>query len=221
MGLIALLVVIAGFFPTYVEPMLAGKFVAKPFVHLHGAVFTLWILMSILQPWLVVSGMAGTHRKVGIYGAMLAFAVIFMGVLMAFISAKVDIANGEDIRPKAFLLIPLTDMMLFALFVGLGLFHRRQPEIHKRLMLLATVAILPAAFARLLGNLGFENVTLTILIMNSFVFAALIYDWLRRRTVHPAYLLGGALLLIVHFLRDLVAPTPQWRDIAEQLLKLG
>ena len=220
MAIIALAIVVAGFFPTYVAPVMSGTFVAKPFVHVHGSVFFLWILMSIVQPYLIASGNARLHRRLGVYVGILALVVLTMGVAMAIISAHVDISNGEDIRPRAFLLIPLTDMMLFAVFVSLGLLNYKRPEYHKRLMLLAVVSILPAAFARLLGNLGLENMFATVLIMNSFVFAGLLYDFWRNRSLHKVYVLGGAFLMIIHFSRISLSGTELWLSIASRILSI-
>lgn len=220
MAIIALAIVVAGFFPTYVTPVMSGTFVAKPFVHLHGSVFFLWILMSIVQPYLVTSGNVRMHRRLGVYVGILALMVLIMGVTMAIVSARVDIVNGENIRPKAFLLIPLTDMMLFGIFATLGLLNYKRPDYHKRLMLLAVVSILPAAFARLLGNLGLENMLATILIMNSFVFVGIFHDFRQKRSLHRVYVLGGALLLITHFSRIFLAGTDLWLSIANRIVSI-
>lgn len=198
--------------------MAAGTFVAKPFVHLHGSMFFVWILASIIQPALIRTSNVRLHRKVGTALGVFAVAMVIMGVAMAIISARVDIASGDLVRPKAFLLIPLTDMLLFSLFAGLGIWFRRSPDDHKRLMLLATVAILPAAFARLLGQLGIENLVVGVLTMNFIVFAGMANDYLRSRRIHRVYMFGGAALLAVDFLRDFLSQTDTWRSIASWIL---
>lgn len=218
MGVVALLVVLAGFFPTYISPVANGTFVAKPFVHLHGSLFFLWILFAIIQPLLVRTGHTALHIKMGVALGFFAIAIVVMGVSMAIISAKVDINSGDDLRPRSFLLIPLTDMLLFALFAGLGSLWRRRPQDHKRLMLLATVAILPAPFARLLGVLGLENIILVVLITNSVLFAGILNDFFKGRRLHRVYLLGGAALLITHFSRLFLSQTDTWRAIADWIL---
>lgn len=218
MGIVALFIVLAGFFPTYISPVVNGTFVAKPFVHLHGSLFFLWILFSIIQPLLVRTGHTALHRKTGVALGFFAIAIVVMGVSMAIISAKVDINGGDALRPRSFLLIPLTDMVLFTLFAGLGILRNRRPQDHKRLMLLATVAILPAPFARLLGALGLENMILAVLIMNSVLFAGILNDFLQGRRLHRVYLFGGAALLITHFSRIFLSQTDTWRAIADWIL---
>ena len=46
--------------------------------------------------------------------------------------------------PLQFLVVPLADMALFGLFVGLALVDRQRPQHHKRYMLLASIALLDA-----------------------------------------------------------------------------
>ncbi len=205
--------------PSYISPLASGKFVAKPYVHVHGAVFFSWILMGIVQPFLITSRRVSAHRAAGVGLAIFALLVWLMGVTMAIISAKVDAASGKDLFAKSFLLIPLTDMLLFGVFVALGVLNYKKPENHKRLMLLATVSILPAAFARFLGSIGVENLIAVILIMNSFVFAGIVYDLYRRRIFHPVYVFGGSFLIITHFSRAFLSETEAWRSIAERILQ--
>lgn len=218
MGFVSLLIVLAGFFPTYIYPVVIGTFVAKPFVHLHGSLFFLWIIFSIIQPLLVRTGHTALHRKTGVALGVFAIAMVVMGVSMAVISAKVDISRGDDLRPGSFLLIPLTDMLLFSLFAGLGILRNRRPQDHKRLMFLATVAILPAPYARLLGVLGLENIILVVLVMDSMLFAGILNDFIQGRKLHRVYLFGGAALLITHFSRIFLSQTDAWRAIADWIL---
>jgi len=218
MSVLALIIVLAGFFPTYISPMVTGHFVAKPYVHLHGSMFFLWIVAAIVQPFLISAGNIALHRRAGTVLGFFAAAMVVMGVAMAIISARVDIANGDDVRPKAFLLIPLTDMLLFSLFAALGVWFRKRPDDHKRLMLLATVSILPAAFGRLLGNLGLENAILNVLIMDSFLFAGIVNDYFRGRRFHRVYLFGGAVLLAIDFSRIFLSQTESWKSIASWIL---
>ncbi len=213
MSVAALAIVLAGFVPTYLVPRINGTFVAKPGVHLHGLLFMCWILAGILQPLLVRTGNTRIHRRVGVFLGGLAAIVWISGIAMAIISARIDVANGEGARPVAFLLIPLSDMVLFATFVGAALFCYKRPEYHKRLMLLATVAILPAPFARLFGTLGLHNTVGAILIINSFIFAGIAWDLYRKKPPHRVYLLGGALILAVHFYRTFFFGSEWWMTV--------
>ena len=218
------LTVFAGFASTYYLRFLTGGPKATlsggPFttlVYVHGALFTAWVLLFIVQTALVAGRRVAVHRRLGVAGAVLAAAMIVAGTFIAIATAKRG-AAPVGVDPLAFLIIPLFDMILFATFVTAALALRRDKEAHKRLMLLAYISIIVAAVARLPGVLrvgppAFFGLTLL------FVVVAGIYDFLSRRRVHKVYLWGGALIAISIPLRLAISKTGAWRTLAELLTR--
>ncbi len=218
------LTVFAGFAPTYylrtyfgATPTVSGSTTLSPLLHLHGLLFTGWVLLFIVQTALVANHRVGIHRRLGVAGAVLAAAMIVIGVSTA-IAAAAQAAAPPGVDALQFLAIPLTDMVLFATFVGAALWQRRNKEAHKRLMLLAYMSIIVAAVARLpgvapLGPLVFFGLALL------FLVAGVAYDWASRRRVHAAYLWGGALLVASVPLRLMISATATWRAVAEFLTR--
>jgi hypothetical protein len=223
MALALALLVVAGFAPTYYTGFLSGgpstTVSGRPFtplVHLHGALFTAWVLLFIVQTTLIASRRVSLHRKLGTVGALLAAAMVVAGTSLAISSA----ARGgapPGIEPLPFLAIPLFDMVLFATFVTSAIVLRRNKEAHKRLMLLAYVSLVGAAAARLPGPppgpFAFYGIAFL------FVVAGALYDLLSRRRVHPAYLWGGALIAVSVPTRLVISSTGAWRTIAEFLTR--
>jgi len=218
------LTVFAGFASTYYLRFFAdgpkATLTGGPFtslVHVHGALFTAWVLFFIVQTALVASRRVAVHRRLGVAGAVLAVAMVVAGTLIAIATAAQGSApTGVD--PLAFLVIPIFDMVLFATFVTAALARRRDKEAHKRLMLLAYVSIVTAAVARLpgvlpLGPPAFFGLSLL------FVVAAGIYDFFSRQQVHKVYLWGGALIVVSVPLRLVISGTGAWRALAELLTR--
>lgn len=218
------LTVFAGFAATYYLRLLDGgpkvTLTGGPFtglVHLHGALFTAWVLLFIVQTALVSSRRVAVHRRLGVAGGVLAAAMVAAGTTIAIATAARGSAPpGMD--PLAFLIIPLFDMVLFSIFVATALTLRRDKEAHKRLMLLAYVSIIVAAVGRLPGVLamgppGFFGLSFL------FVVAAMIYDFVSRGRVHKAYLWGGALILVSVPVRLAISGTGAWRSLAELLTR--
>lgn len=218
------LTVFAGFASTYYLRFFAGgpeaTLTGGPFttlVHLHGALFTSWVLLFIVQTALVASRRVAVHRRLGVAGAVLAAAMVVAGTFVAIATAARGSAPpGMD--PLAFLVIPIFDMVLFATFVTAALALRRDKEAHKRLMLLAYVSIVVAAVARLpgvlpLGPPAFFGLSFL------FVVVAALYDFLSRRRVHKVYLWGGALIVASVPLRLAISGTSAWRALAELLTR--
>ena len=218
------LTVLAGFASTYYLRFFDGGPKATagggPFtalVHVHGALFTTWVLLFIAQTSLVASRRVAVHRRLGMAGSVLAAAMVVVGTRTAIVAAARGAGPpGRD--PLAFLAIPFFDMVLFAGFVTAALALRRDRETHKRLMLLAYVSILGAAVARLPGMVPrtpLVNLSLAFL----FVVVAGIYDFLSRRRVHKVYLWGGALLAVSVPVRLVISRTGAWRALAELLTR--
>ena len=127
-----------------------GPFTAL--VHLHGALFTGWVLLFITQTALVASHRVAVHRRLGVAGAALAAAMVVAGTSVAIATAKRG-AAPVGVTPLGFLAIPIFDMVVFSTLVATALAMRRDKETHKRLMLLAFISIVVAAVARLPGML--------------------------------------------------------------------
>jgi hypothetical protein len=223
LGLVALVLVQIGFARSYIVPVMGGTFTGRTALHIHGAVFMLWIVTCIAQPFLVERKMVQVHRKVGIYGFVLAGIVFLMGIYIAISSAHVHIAQG-DMEVVKDLLIPLTDMVLFPVFVILSILSLKKPEAHKRFIVLSTLSILPAATGRMLslftwwtGNVIADTV-LTLLVMEITLIAGIIFDAVTKKRVHPVYLWGGLAVVIVHVGREYWKKSDGWLTISDWIL---
>jgi hypothetical protein len=209
------LTVFAGFARTYYLRPYFGTASLPPLLHLHGVVFTSWLVLLFTQTALVAANRTGTHRRLGVAGGVLAVLMVLVGCATAVIRAKVvEVPPGAP-SPLVFLTIPLGDMLMFAGLVGAGFYYRRRPDVHKRLMLLATIAILPAATARLpfafiqeTGPLAFFGLA------DLFILACLLYDLFTRGRPHRATVWGGLALVVSHPLRLLVGNTRAWLAFA-------
>jgi hypothetical protein len=213
-----------GFAPTYylrawfgAPPTISGATTLSGLAQLHGALFTGWVLLFILQTALVARHRTRLHQRVGIAGSVLAGAMLMVGTMTAIASA----ARGSappGVTPLSFLIVPLTDMVLFAGFVGAALWNRRQRELHKRLMLLGYISIMAAAAARLPGVFSYGPFAF-FGIAFLFLGAAIAYDYGSRGSIHRAYLWGGAVLIVSVPGRLLFSETSVWLAIAEALTR--
>ena len=219
------LMAIVGFAPTfYLRLFSGGPMVtfgaARPFtplIYVHGALFTAWVALFIVQTALISARRVALHRRIGVAGALLAAAMIAVATMTALAAAKRG-STPPGIPPLAFLAIPLFDMMMFTTFITAALALRRNKEAHKRLMLLAYVSIMGAPAARLpgvfpFGPLAFYGIALV------FLAAGIVYDLVSRRRVHPAYVWGGTLLVASVPFRLAISGTATWTAIAQALTR--
>ena len=215
------IIVLAGFARTY---YLKGFFGNPPLpgllVHLHGLVMTAWVVLFATQISLVASGRTRTHQRLGVFGAILAVLIVIVGVLTGIAGAARGSTPGPP--PLRFLVIPLGDMLVFAVLVGSALYFRRgRLDVHKRLMLLAAVNLLAPAIARIPlnfiatgGALAFFGLTDLCLI------ACVAFDTIRNRRLHPAFLWGTLFIVAFQPLRLMLAGTDVWMRVATALVGL-
>jgi hypothetical protein len=210
-----LAIVVTGFWPSYFGPMLRGN-IARPLViQLHGLVFTGWMALLMAQVALAARGKIQLHRRVGRWGIAYGCLVLAMGLAAGLAAPAQHVANGEWSRDRAagFLLITLGDMVLFSAFFAAAVAYRSRPEIHKRLILAATVALLFAA----VGRMHLKSFALSELIWLSPLLVGMGHDWRQRRRVHPAYVIG-TVGLFVGSLRVLAEDSEAWLAIGRPLL---
>ena len=209
--------VFAGFSRTfYLRPYFQTQALIALLI-LHGVVFSSWIVLLVTQTTLVATKRMRTHMRLGIAGGLLASLMILIGTVTAIVRAKGP-SPVPGVNPLSFLTIPLGDMLVFASLVGAAFYFRRRADTHKRLMLLATIVILPAAVARLsfafiqqYGPLAFFGLS------DLFIVPCLIYDIVTRGRPHRATVLGGALIVISHPLRLVIGNTHAWLVFATWL----
>jgi hypothetical protein len=221
-----------GFAETYWLQLPAGAFVGGPLLHLHGALFSAWTLLLLSQTWLAANGRLDHHRAWGLVGISLATALVFVGMATA-ISGMVDRIPVNGDAARGFLIVPVTALGAFAILFAAAIANIKRPEWHKRLMLVATVSLLQAAVARVIfvivtgGGPGARPglappppmpVTLVGgLITDLLILAGVVYDWRTRGRVHPAYLVGGAVVVGLQLLRLPLAPSHAWLAFADSL----
>jgi hypothetical protein len=225
------LIAFGGFIPTYWSRLATGTFQGAPILHIHGTIFFAWTLFFFAQTALVASGRTLDHRSWGLAGISLATAMVFTVVLAAINSIRVAGAIGMADEARRFAYVSLTGAVLFAGFVGAAIVCVQRPELHKRLMLLAMIPLMHAAFARLFAAAfapadakGPPPVFVALppgLAMDLLVVAAMIYDWRTRGRPHPAYWIGGALLLADQTLAVPLSATATWMAIATWVQSLA
>jgi len=218
MSIALVITVFAGFSRTY---YLRPYFTAEPLIpllQLHGLVFTSWLVLFAIQTTLVAAHRTDIHRRLGILGGVVASHMVGMCTATAVIRAKLGVSPVPGVPLLSFLVIPLGDMFVFSILVGAGFYYRRRADVHKRLMLLATVSILAAAIARLpfafiqqVGPLAFFGLT------DAFVLFCVLYDLVTLRRIHRASVLAGLLIVASHPLRMMLGGTQAWLSFATWL----
>lgn len=191
-ALLASLLALVGFWPTYFGPMLAGTNDASLIIHVHAAVFVAWLALFIAQAAFAATGRLALHMRLGPWLFGFGVLVIAMGLITAFNRFGYYLVEGDMVTARNKLFGPLRDMIVFTPFLAAGWIYRRRPEIHKRIMLVATNVLLIAAVSRM-GFLGRPVPTpLFLLVWPLPMYIAMVYDYATKRLIHPVYVIGFA-----------------------------
>jgi hypothetical protein len=176
----------------------------------HGILFTLWLGLFATQTMLIGSKNLPLHKRVGQAAWPLYFAVIAMGLVIGWIGAAYGF-HGVPVDSVTFSALPWLVILAFAILCGLGLRERRDPQRHKRLMLLGTLALCDAGIARVTYFYPYipEWMTATVLL----VIPVILWDLATLRRIHSATLLGGALILLSLVASIPIGQTPAWHGL--------
>lgn len=194
-------------------------------VHIHVAVFSGWMLLFTAQIWLIRSRRPDIHRTVGLVAVPLVPVMVVLGVATALVSRRLHFEAGEN-QMLAFMIVPLTDMVLFPSLAVPGLLLRKDPARHKRLILLATIMLLPAAFGRWIGpwiNIHWGDGFLGFMAQSYIgpdlmILAAMLYDGVTRGRVHAIYFIALPWVLTVQMLTSAIYHWFGWPPLALRLI---
>ena len=214
------IIIVIGFGPTY---YLKGLFnsppVARTIIHVHGLLMATWVGLFAVQVYFIRSTKIKLHQRLGLSTIILAIAIIITGLFTAIAAAKYgSISMPAGVNPLEFLVVPVFDLLVFAVLFAAAIYYRRNAPNHKRLMLLTVLNFLPPALARFpfglmdsFGPLWFFGVPDVIAIICVAV------DTWRNRKLNTVFLVGTVFLIASHWARLPFSTTQTWLSVATWL----
>lgn len=188
-----LLVIFVGF---------ARSFYLRPFFHLaplipllqiHGLLMTAWMALFGIQTVLIAKGRTDLHRLLGVAGIFVAALLTILGLATLFYS----IVQHHHIKPysaaffQSFVAFDGVSLLLFAGFAMAAIVFRKRPANHRRLMLLATINLVPPALGRAVALFTHAHVEeLVFGIMIATLLTVLALDRAKSHGFHRVFLFG-------------------------------
>ena len=233
-----IVIVLVGFIPDSimkVELVKAGQRAPfPPILHAHAILMGSFLLFLLAQSSLVATGRTSRHRAIGPVGGLLALALIVVGFILAP-TMYYQVADGLRLAPPParaplrdlllhldnILLLQMQAGLLFSLYVALGLKARgRDDGFHKRMMVMAPAMALGAAFARMTWiPHTLPASPLSIILYQLLALAPLfLWDVIRNRRIHSAYVMLTATYLPVALASYLIWDRPWWHETARAIM---
>lgn len=190
--------IFSGFTLTYWRPMATGGLApVPPVVHIHGAVFSSWMILLLIQSLLINVRHVPLHRALGTFGIVIATALLITGTIITLLFGDFNSTDSPSYYDLMYLSV--VAMLGFGTLFTLAIRNTRRPEFHRRLILFATIPLLPPGINRLYQvalSLPDLPVMATYLTMDAIVAALLIYDWRTLNRISGASMIGVAIVLV-------------------------
>lgn len=194
MAILFLVLTVVGFAPTF---FLRPWFESSPLplrLHIHGFFTTLWVVIFLVQTVLLAQRRVALHRRMGMLSIAVAGGFVVSGFAILFFLAAGYPDNGWELATISSVVWGnIAGLTLFSVFFGVGIALRARAQIHKRMMLFATLSMMGPPLVRI-GHSDLFRIS-DSLVANDAIFA-----------------LGGFLslyaLVLIHDLRTLGRPHP-------------
>ncbi len=210
---------IAGFgldFPSYLHKNPP----APTLVHVHAAVFTVWMLLLTAQVLLVLRNNVALHRRLGVFAVGWACIMAVMGPV-AFISIVAQAAKLHGPFPYPFISVHVADIGGFLVLLACGIALSKNPAAHKRMMILSTVALADPGFARLSGHFLPEATSVFPWFIEVFygnvllIVLMLAWDWWRGRLIR-SFVIASVSLVAALYIASIMYFWPPWKALTMQ-----
>lgn len=217
---LVLLAILIGFGPTfYFKSFFNSLPYARTIIWVHGFVMSAWFLLFATQVYFVSSKNIKLHQKLGFAGIGLAVLVFVTGIMVAIAAAKYGTTSAPpNIPPLQFLIVPIGDLIVFAILFGAAVYYRKNSPNHKRLMLLTVINFLPPAVGRFPGGMTDAYGPLWFYGVPTLITIAIIaLDTWYNRKLNKVFLFAGIFLIAGMWSRLALMSTGPWMNFAQWL----
>jgi hypothetical protein len=198
-------------------------------LHVHSAVFVMWLAGYTAQVLLIRSARPALHRRLGVALAWWIAVMAIVGTATAYTIQNRNFGTGHS--DPAFFSVQMGDLIGFVGLSVAGIVVRKRPAAHRRLMLLAILQLSTAGFARWLGGAigaaypfghwgqSFWATFLTLHLTNDVMVLGIgACDLVTRGRLHPAYVAGVIWSFGVQVTHVSLYLWPAWLPVAKMLL---
>ena len=223
MGWIGLAASLTGFSTTFLIPMGKGTFEAPWVVYVHGVFAFGWVVLFVVQSLFIQNNKFRRHRLLGFSGILIAVGVAVTIVPVGLYQVEKELAEGLGPTAVSSIVGNVTSAVMFIAIVTAAMLKRREPAVHKRLMLLATLLLLWPAwfrFRHLFPSIPHPEIWFAIVLADSLILLSMIWDKITNRRIHPTFLYVGFFIIAEHTLEAYLFDNSLWREIAGKIYEL-
>jgi len=193
-----------------------------PLIVVHGLAMLGWIVLFLLQSVLILKGNPRLHMRIGVGGAVLAGVMVPLGSASAILSARYNPELYQFFDgPRFFLATMLGEMLSFGILVGVAVIYRRRPEIHRPMMLLASLMIISGSLGRCpyIGQFAAMPPLYVLGPALSLGALFLLLQWAMTGVLNRNYALGYVAMAVASCTFIVIGHSAAWNRIAGAILR--
>lgn len=194
-------------------------------VVVHGTAIAAWFVLFFVQALLISTRNRRLHMKLGWSVLVIGATIACTGTLVAIRSVQVTPSDFRffNMEYRRFLLVMLTEIGLYTVFVAAGVLNRKRPKIHRPMMLMASLAILAGATARIpwcwavFGQDGWVGLFGPVFFLGAVL---LIVRLAMTRSIDRWFVVGYACFVVAYIASERLSLTSTWMNWSGTILKL-
>lgn len=218
MAVLLAILVFMGFSPTYFRAGVVLAPLPNALVHIHGAVFSLWMVLFLVQTFLISAKRVAWHRSLGAIGFLLPPVMAILGIITAIDGLRRGVRIGP-LDPATSLAFPLVGITVMFIPIIIAAWRtRRRPDSHKRYIIITTIGLSEAAMGRIPWQKISIATPLGLVACTGLLLLLLVaYDLFSLRRVHRSTLWAAPLTFAIAALTIPIGMTPPWHAFANFL----
>jgi len=220
MAIVAILVILIGFLKTFIIPLLTGTKTWPWVIYLHAGFAFGWVTLFLLQSILIKSKKYKVHFTLGRWGVFIALGAAITIIPAALYQCERELKEGLGQTAISAILGACSSALIFLLLVVFAITYRKKPQVHKRLMLLATIVLIWPAWFRwrhYFPSIQRPDIWFAVVLADSLIIIAFIWDWVKNKRIHPALLYTGFFIIAEQCTELIIFDSPGWRLIANAI----
>lgn len=218
MGIVGLLAIFIGFSKPFIVPISLRTFKAPTSIYVHALFSFSWVLLFTIQAFFIQTKRHRVHIKLGLLGIFVAIGtcITLFPVAKFIVGRDLNEGLGESAYSSSVGLI--TTGIIFLFLVSIGLYFRKNVQLHKRLLLLATIVLLWPAwfrFRHFFPNVPRPDIWFGVVLSDTLIVVSWIWDKVQNKHVHAALLYGGLAIIIEQTFEVLMYDSFLWRQFGK------
>jgi hypothetical protein len=189
-------------------------------VYIHGAFAFSWVCLFVVQSVLILNKKLRVHKTLGYSGIFIAFGAAVTIVPAGLYAVEKELAQGLGETAISTILGVISSALIYFLLVIAGILNRTKPELHKRLMLLATIALLWPAWFRFrhyFPSIPDPEIWFALVLADSLIIISLLRDRIILGKVIPVFLFVGLFIIAEHIFEVVMFDSAPWRVLANMV----